>query len=653
MKRKQFYSFLLIFAFGYSLVNAQIAHENNSKFSMEMYRQISYDNQNNLFFSPMSISSAMAIPYIGAKGETKREFEEVLFFDTDREQNFASIVTMQQSLVQKNTGKTKLNIANALWVQRDLDIKPEFYKTLRKYDATSLSQADFASSPQVARIMINNWTARKTENQIKDLLKSDDVSPTTTSVVVNAVHFNGKWRTPFDEKSTISAPFYASNGSQVNAKFMVGNQSDYYSYYEDNMVQVVEIPYKGNKMSMLVVLPKNNIADVEKRLMYDVYQTWTSRLRSAKVHITMPKFEMEYEMSANDALQSMGMVNAFTNRANFSDMASGIKLQKVIHKAKIKVNEEGTEAAASTAVISAYKGIDNDPVIEFNANSPFIYFIKDNENQAIVFMGRMMNPSPNATQTMAFDERPIYSPTGRKSPDANNTSTVRPTSLYNPNKKRIIPLDASNSTYTPPTPTPVEVADDNGTTINNNTVATTTSTTKLHEVRSGDNMIKIARQYGISTNQLKDWNGLKSDQIFIGQVLKVVPDEVKALNTSTNTSNAKVHVVQKGETVYSIAKTYNLKLEDIIKFNQIENYEIIEGQELLIGLPAEFDTKGINNSTTTTLFHCPDCKKHTVSKGETIFRIAKNYSTTVSKIMELNKLEDYIIEIGQELIVSN
>lgn len=361
----------------------------NNLFSIELYKVLSKEHDN-LFFSPFSISTALAMTYLGASGNTALEMERVLHFkDTVHEE-----ISKLLKDITSSKKAYQLFIANAMWAQEGYPFLKEYLEKVQKFYESGLNFVDFISKREEALKKINDWVEKKTLGKITELLKKDDVNSLTRLVLTNAIYFKGSWAKPFEPKSTEKGIFHVSEKESVEVDMM--RQEGIFNYFEDERVQMLELPYEGNEISMLILLPKKglNLKDFEETLDFDVFKRWLNSLNAVSVDVRLPKFKIESRLSLKKTLMNMGMESAFTESADFSKMdgTRKLKIQNVIHKAFVSVDEKGTEAAAATAVIIGLKMALRAPVL-FEANRPFMFFIYDRKNDLILFVGKLVEPS--------------------------------------------------------------------------------------------------------------------------------------------------------------------------------------------------------------------------------------------------------------------
>ncbi len=368
--------------------------ESNNQFALDLYNRLSKTNKN-LFFSPLSISTALTMVYEGAKGETEKQMSHVLYLSLNRQILHSQYSELLNGLETRDTNSFKLNIANALWVQNGFECLPGYISTIKTIYNSELSYTNFISEPVKSCADINGWVHNKTNGKISEIITPGNLNNLTRLVLANAVYFKADWAKTFDRNLTKKDRFYTDINNSDSVLFM--NNSSYYNYYENDILQAVEIPYINGQASMVILLPKkvDGLKDVEKELTLNNFREWSVALQPQNVKISIPKFTKESELDLVKTLSDMGMPDAFTLKANFSGISKVDKLliKYVLHKALIEVNEETTEAVASTVdVISVSAGYRRDAEVKyFTANHPFIYFITSLNRKDILFMGKIDN----------------------------------------------------------------------------------------------------------------------------------------------------------------------------------------------------------------------------------------------------------------------
>jgi serpin B len=367
-------------------------------FACRLYQQLA-GQEGNLFFSPFSVSSALAMAYDGARGETAREMEQALNFPYQgRELGRVYGDLLRRLNAIQAEGNISLSIANSLWPQTGLSLRPDFLTRMSKYYQLNIKSVDYAADEAGARRAINAWVEEKTNMQIQNLLSSP-LAPSTRLVLVNAVYFKGGWLYPFAEEDSREEDFY-SGGEVLKARMM--HRSGPCSYGEEENLQILELPYAGKALSFLVLLPRSEspaaLALLEKELTPANLSAWQDLLQSASVNISLPAFKLSWgAASLKGPLAALGMGNVFSGRADFSGLsgAENLAVDEVLHKALVEVNEAGSEAAAATAVGVRATALAVSPPV-FRADHPFIFIIKERAAGSILFMGRVLRPDSSS-----------------------------------------------------------------------------------------------------------------------------------------------------------------------------------------------------------------------------------------------------------------
>jgi serpin B len=372
--------------------------EGNSAFAFELYQALK-GKEGNLFYSPYSISLALAMTYAGARGETAEQMAETLQFMLGQDSLHPAFNWLDAELARRGEGAQgkdgegfRLNIVNAIWGQKDYSFLPAFLDVLAENYGAGLRILDFVTEPEKSRVTINDWVSDQTEGRIKDLIPQGAIDALTRLVLTNAIYFNAAWECPFDEQVTADGPFYLLDGGQVTVPMM--RQTESFGYTDGEGYQTVELPYDGNELSMVILLPEDGQFEIfEEGLEAQQVSDVISDLQPTEVALTMPKFEFESEFSLKDTLADMGMPIAFSGAADFSGMTGtpDLSISEVLHKAFVSVDEAGTEAAAATAAIMKETAMPGQPV-EVTIDHPFIFLIRDIETGAILFVGRVLNP---------------------------------------------------------------------------------------------------------------------------------------------------------------------------------------------------------------------------------------------------------------------
>jgi len=368
----------------------------NTAFALDLYAQLG-ESGKNLFFSPFSISTALAMTYAGARESTAAEMADALHFPPDHTKLhplFSELLAHLGRIGEK--GEIKLHSANAIWIEKTYAIQDSFQTLNRSRYGAAIFSTDFIKEYEASRKKINLWVEERTESKIRDLLPPGIIDDRTRMVLTNAVYFFGKWAAPFPPRSTQEADFFVSPSHSVRIPMM--QQKAHFGYAESDLCQVLELPYRGKDLSMLILLPRerDGLPGLESGLTAESLLRLTSDLKRKEVRIHIPKFQLTESFDLKQALRDLGMIRAFTRRADFSGMEPKRELfvSAVIHKAFLAVDEAGTEAAAATAVIMALKAsmpLGEPPV--FRADHPFLFLIRDNATASVLFLGRLIDPS--------------------------------------------------------------------------------------------------------------------------------------------------------------------------------------------------------------------------------------------------------------------
>jgi len=383
----------------------------NNQFAFELYHELLKTNDGNIFYSPYSISAALAMTYEGAKGDTADEMKAVFHFPAENvlRPNFAAIYNE----INKADKSYQLNTGNALWAQQDYPFLEDYINTVETYYGGKAAGVDFVNEPEKSRQTINSFIAEQTNDKIKDLIPPGILDKFTRLVLTNAIYFKGTWEWQFDKSDTREQDFKITedNTVQVPMMYMDPDKATFnYADLKEEGLQILELPYKGDEVSMLILLPKQGveydfeteerytydytIEDLEENLTIEKLEEYKSQMAETKMDsIALPKFEFDTKYSLAKTLEEMGMPIAFSDAADFSGMTQEEQLyiSGVIHQAYVKVDEEGTEAAAATAVIMEATAMM--PTKVFRADHPFIFIIQQKDTGNILFLGKVVDPS--------------------------------------------------------------------------------------------------------------------------------------------------------------------------------------------------------------------------------------------------------------------
>jgi serpin B len=375
--------------------------QGNSAFAYDLYRYLREQESGNLFYSPHSISLALAMTYAGARGETAQQMADTLHFTLPPDRLHAAVNSLDQTLSHRGEGAQgkdgegfRLNIVNAIWGQTGYTFLDEFLDTLAAYYGAGLRLLDYVADAEAARVTINTWVSDQTAGLIKDLLAPGVVDASTRLVLTNAIYFNAAWANPFMEWSTTDGVFHGLSGDTTVPMM---RQTRNMQHAQGDGYQMVQLPYDGYELAMTILLPDAGQLDAfEADLNADRANELLAGLDYGEVALSMPRFELDTSLGLSDALVALGMPGAFGEGADFSGMTGSrdLFISDVVHKAFVAVDEAGTEAAAATAVVMAESAAPQpDEPIEIVVDRPFVLLIRDLDTGAILFMGRIVDLS--------------------------------------------------------------------------------------------------------------------------------------------------------------------------------------------------------------------------------------------------------------------
>ncbi len=371
----------------------------NSAFAFDLYGNLKTQGEN-LFFSPYSISTALAMTYAGAAGETADQMAGTLHFDLPSDGLHAAFNAYALDLEARAKADVEgtpfeLSIANSLWGQDGFAFRPEFLDLLAENYAAGMRLVDFVKDPEACRQVINQWVSDETRKRIEDLIPEGAIDAMTRLVLANAIYFKASWMTAFDPDATATEPFHLISGESVDVQMMHADEP--YRYAVGDGYQAIELPYQSGDMSMVILVPdEGQFQDFEDALGPEGLEGVLGEMTYGPVHLGLPRFTYESAFSLKDALEGLGMIDAFDpDRADFSGMdgARDLYISSVLHKAFVAVDEEGTEAAAATAVIMGVTSAPAGEPITITVDRPFIYLIRDGQTGGILFLGRVADPS--------------------------------------------------------------------------------------------------------------------------------------------------------------------------------------------------------------------------------------------------------------------
>lgn len=378
----------------------------NRAFAARLYQQLR-GQDGNLFFSPYSISLALAMTFAGAQGETARQMASTMYYTlppvrlhpafNSLDQYLEKMGQPEQTPSPNDSGQGfQLSIANSIWGQRDFNFLQAYLDLLAQNYGVGMRLVDFKGAPEISRQAINDWVSQHTKEKIKDLFPQGTIDDSTRLVLANAIYFKASWMYPFVEPNTREGIFHLKSGGEVSVpmmSFSLNSSSVATRYERGDIFQAVGLPYLDRKTMMVVVLPDEGKFDsFESGLDAARLDMVLKGLKESGMELSMPKFKIESSFSLPKTLVKMGMIDAFGSNADFSGMDGkrDLYISEVLHKAVVTVDEKGTEAAAATGVAIATSGMANPPVVHIDR--PFLFFIYEQDRGTILFTGRVMNP---------------------------------------------------------------------------------------------------------------------------------------------------------------------------------------------------------------------------------------------------------------------
>lgn len=365
----------------------------HNEFAFKLHQRLSQQaGEKNLFFSPYSLTAALALAQAGADGETAEEIAKLIGLSANQQELADSF----NQLYPANHA-SPLKVANAIWIKQDKQLLPGYLEATKSLNAHA-RPLDFENDPQGSSDTINNWVAGKTNDKVQNLISADAIRPDTELILTNAIHFKDDWRSPFKTRATQQKIFNLPNSTTTSVATM--HQTDHFGYFEDDQIKLIEMNYENSPTSMVAILPKpgHSLSDIEASLTYDKFFSWCSNAETEEVTLALPKFKIDWTSDKLEAsLQSLGLEQAFKfGQANFSkiDGTRNLYIGAVIQKAFIEVDETGTEAAAATALTMRSGSMFNPPPPkEFNVDRPFLFVIRNPNTNAILFIGKVNNPN--------------------------------------------------------------------------------------------------------------------------------------------------------------------------------------------------------------------------------------------------------------------
>lgn len=368
----------------------------NDRFALDLYADLRA-RDGNVFYSPYSISTALAMTYAGARGQTAAEMARALRFPMTGDRLHGAFGAVIDGVSRApSPGKIELHVANALWPQAGLAVDANFRKTVESAYRAALTPLDFRVAPERARGAINGWVEQQTRDRIKDLIPEGAIDDRTRLVLANAIYFKGAWKNAFHPGATRGEPFTLSTGQTI-ADVPLMRRTATFRYFDGGSFQAIDLPYDRGALSMVVLLPRHagDLAALERTLTAARVTDALAQMTSHEVDLALPRFKVTAEFRLRESLVRLGMPRAFSDSADFSGITKGhgLKLADVFHKAYVEVNEEGSEAAAATGVVVRPASASwPDQPVRFRADHPFVFFIRENGTGTLLFAGRLVNP---------------------------------------------------------------------------------------------------------------------------------------------------------------------------------------------------------------------------------------------------------------------
>ncbi|XP_023399949.2 serpin B12 isoform X2 [Loxodonta africana] len=398
----------------------------NTKFCFDLFQEISKrDGHRNIFFCPLNLSAALGMVRLGARSDSAHQIDKVLHFDElsqneSNEPNPCLKSSKQEAESSNDKGEVlscylgkllhkldrirtdyTLSIANRLYGEQSFPISPEYLDGVIQFYHTTIESVDFRKDAEKTRQEINFWVESQSRGKIKELFSKDDISDATVLVLVNAVYFKAKWENYFDFKKTVDEPFFLNENEKKTVKMMKQEGLFRIGFIEELQAQILEMRYTKGKLSMFVLLPSSSsdnlrgLEELEKKMTYEKIVAWTSskNMSEQTVAVSFPQFTLEDSYVLNSILQDMGIVDIFDEKkADLTGISPSpdLYLSKVVHKTFLEVDEDGTQAAAATGAVA--KTLSRPSYVPFNANRPFLFFIRHNKTQTLLFYGRVYSP---------------------------------------------------------------------------------------------------------------------------------------------------------------------------------------------------------------------------------------------------------------------
>ncbi|XP_032117190.1 neuroserpin [Sapajus apella] len=393
-------------------VRATLPDEAIADLSVNMYNRLRATGEDeNILFSPLSIALAMGMMELGAQGSTQKEIRHSMGYDGLKNGEEFSVLKEFSNMVTTKESQYVMKIANSLFVQNGFHVNEEFLQMLKKYFNAEVNHVDFSQNVAVAN-HINKWVENNTNNLLKDLVSPRDFDAATHLALISAVYFKGSWKSQFRPENTRTFSFTKDDESEVQIPMMYQQGEFYYGEFSDGsneaggIYQVLEIPYEGDEISMMLVLSRQEVplATLEPLVKAQLIEEWANSVKKQKVEVYLPRFTVEQEIDLKDVLKALGITEIFIKDANLTGLSDNkeIFLSKAIHKSFLEVNEEGSEAAAVSGMIAISRMAVLYPQVI--VDHPFFFLIRNRRTGTILFMGRVMHPETMNTSGHDFEE---------------------------------------------------------------------------------------------------------------------------------------------------------------------------------------------------------------------------------------------------------
>ncbi|XP_010604990.1 neuroserpin [Fukomys damarensis] len=391
---------------------ATLPDETSVEVSVNMYNHLrAIGEDENILFSPMSIALAMGIMEFGAQGSTLKEIRHSMDYDNLKTGEEFSFLKDFSNMVTAEESQYVMKIANSLFIQNGFHVSDKFLQMMKKYFNAEVNHVDFSQNVAVANY-INKWVENNTNNLLKDLVSPRDFDAVTHMALINAVYFKGNWKSQFRPENTRTFSFTKDDESEIQIPMMYQQGEFYYGEFSDGsneaggIYQVLEIPYEGDEISMMLVLSRQEVplATLEPLVKAQLIEEWANSVKKQKVEVYLPRFTVEQEIDLKDILKALGITEIFIKDANLTTLSDNkeIFLSKAIHKSFIEVNEEGSEAAAASGMIAISRMAVLYPQVI--VDHPFFFLIRNRRTGTILFMGRVMHPETMNTSGHDFEE---------------------------------------------------------------------------------------------------------------------------------------------------------------------------------------------------------------------------------------------------------